>query len=1443
MMGRQYSLALGASLATLLFGGCGSETNHGAGESSRKFAGANQALLAAGDVLYRVNAGGPEVDAVDDGPDWLADTAEGASTLRVAGGLNLFATDDLIQVPEGFGLPVPVEVLQSERWDAVGGDEMHWSFPVDAGLLVEVRIYFAETFYTTSGERTFSIAVDGQDFAGLSDIDVFDEVGHDAVAVRRIQVESDGDIDLVWNRGEQNPMVKAIELVELGQTLFRVNAGGPELSSADGSEPAWSADTLAAPSQHLVAGGNKLSGTADLIVLQDTITSAAPMGLFQTERYDQPSGQDMTWAFPVEKGRPVQVRLLFAETFLSEVNAETAGPRVFDVLVDTEIPTVFDDVDVYAEVGHDNALMKSHDLISDGQVDLAFLHDTQNPMVKGIEVVLIPGVIEQDDTPNEQAASFLSPAYIGGGVIGNPTTLEFGPDERLYVGQKNGQVQVFTVVRNGPGEYEVTETENIPLVANLPNRNDDSGELNTDVTTRQVTGLLATGSAENPVLYVTSSDPRIGAGGGGSDLNLDTNSGIVSRLTWTGEEWQHEQLVRGLPRSEENHASNGMALDAATNTLYLAQGGHTNAGAPSNNFAFTTEYALSAAILTIDLDAIDDMPQLVDASGNLYRYDLPTLDDPTRDNVNGINDPTDPDYDGVDVADPFGGNDGLNQAKIVPGGPVQIHSGGWRNPYDVVLTESGRLYSVDNGANANWGGHPLGEGAYPGETAGQCTHDYDPTEPGSTGPGPNDGQVNNKNGLHHIRVLEPGEANYPGHFERYYAGHPAPVRGNPEGAGFFLNGEYLPPGDPGLPVDWPPVPASEAHPAECDFRNSGVTDGALVNYGPSTNGITEYTASNFSGAMKGNLLSAAFNGNIWQVELDETGNVATNCPEPPTNCSVSFASGFGSLPLDVIAQGDNDPFPGTVWVALFGSNSIAIFEPSDFDNPGGPGTLCSLTDPEADSDDDGFSNGDEAANSTDPCSGASMPDDHDGDLLSNLLDADDDNDGIDDVDDAFAWDADNGTITTLPIEYEFFNADPGFGFFGLGFTGLMVNGSTDYLDQFDPNEVVAGGTAGLLTVPVTQGEALGATNTQDNGFQLGVGSDSTWPTFTVVTQVNAPFFNGLDPVDFQAQGVQLGTGDQDNYLQLMLSGSRGLEVTLESAGAVVSSTVYAAGVDFLGETAVKLFLTVDPSAGSIQPAYQLGGEGPVVLGAPVVVTGSLLAAIQGTHNVNGMPSALAVGISSTASGSGPEFSATWDFLRVLSGVVLDDGTIGPAPPVIPPEPQTDAGPSDPEPTDAGAPPAVTDAGATVNDSDAGLVPDAAAPTSTDGGPGGELPSDDGGVAGDAGAPSDAADAGIDVSDAGVASDAGLGDAGDAPTEENADAGAVMVSLGATDGGDAGGPESDAGVTRNGFSSGGSSSGGCAIGTAPEQTPAPAWWLALALLVGFRRTTRRGSNRR
>ncbi|MEL6148543.1 MAG: malectin domain-containing carbohydrate-binding protein, partial [Chloroflexota bacterium] len=917
-----------------------------------------------------------------------------------------------------------------------------------------------------------------------------------------------------------------------------------------------------------------------------------------------------------------------------------------------------------------------------------------------------------------------TPSGLGGETVTNPTSLQFGPDGRLYVSVQSGDIYAYDVVRNAANDYDVVGVENITLVKNITNYDDDGTSTNT--TNRQITGIYVTGTGVNPILYVTSSDPRIGAGGGGEDKGLDTNSGIVSKLTCTGgmlidgntstcQGWDMVHLVRGLPRSEENHSVNGMQIDEANNIMYLAVGGNTNAGAPSNNFALTTEYVYAAAVVTIDLDAIEtNYPIQIDGNGEAYRYDLPTLDDPTRPNVfpdgtPASEDPNDANYSPLDENDPWGGNDGLNQAKIDVGGPVQLYATGFRNLYDIVITEDNRMYGVDNGANQQWGGHPLGEADYPAETTvGLCTHEYDPNEPGSTDTGPGgDSVVNNQNGLHYIRTLEPGDLNYVQPDEMYYGGHPAPIRGNPDGAGLYTKFEerdaqnniissttfwrtqILDSTDPNfetqsLPVDWPPVPLSMAYAAECDFRDSGEDDNSLSNYTDSTNGIAEYTASNFGGALQGYLLLASYNNKIYQVELSSDGKTALNCPARPplgstvATCSIGsaeFASNFGSTPLDVIAQGDADPFGGTVWSVTYGANSITVFEPADYD--GADPIICTGADDDTiDEDGDGYTNADEIDNDSNPCSGSVKPTDFDqtldytaGDtdfLRSDLNDNDDDNDSLLDDVDPFPLDCSNGEggscaaiasgFLQIGSGLQFFN-ETGYGFGTIGLTGLMTNETTDYLNQISNvnNELVFGGTAGIYTdVSVGDTTPVGATNNLVNAWQFSLDTDVNTAPFQIETQMNGPLFNALQGGESAWQGLQLGSGDQDNFIMFVLEtddvGTR-FRVYAENNGTEIYNVTETAPAAVLDPGSIRMYLTVNPGTGNVQASYQFvpqsGNIGALTdVGGNVTLQGEALAALQGTHTISGVPSALAVGMVANASQADPAVGASWDFFNV-----------------------------------------------------------------------------------------------------------------------------------------------------------------------------------------------------
>jgi len=1041
--------------------------------------------------------------------------------------------------------------------------------------------------------------------------------------------------------------------------LYRVNVGGPSLAALDAG-PAWSEDSNANPSPYVnhAQSGNWFGGTDQPMGSPHvSVPSYVPVALFDDERWDLADANDMTWEFPVGNGT-VRVNLLFAEGCNC---ANFANGRKFDV--DLEGSEVLDEFDQFATFGSFTPGMQTFLVnVADGGATIRLRHGSANaPSIRGIELiavdvsqtlnpsrtsidfgsefvdstsapesvtlthlgsggdpsititgvsitgpfahtltpqVLLPGQsrnfnvtftptalgpasgtltvthsgsnspieIELDGTGANVPPIGFGKSFLQEVVPSNPTTLQFGPDGRLYVGELSGNILVLNVTRSAPNLYYASIAHVIDDVRNIPNHDDD-GSLNGSVDTRLVTGLLVTGTPASPVIYVTSSDPRINEPG---SPGLDSNSGILSRLTWDGSDWVKVDLVRGLSRSRNDHAPNGMALDTLTQTLYVAVGGNTNMGAPSNNFTFLPEYALSACILAVDLDAI----------GNTT-YDLPTLDDEDRPGVN-------------DASDPFGGNVGKNQARLVPGGPVQVHSSGFRNPFDVVLHSSGRMYSIDNGPNSGWGGPPTGEG--PG---GGCNNV--PNELGSASLSDN---------LHYIPSAG------------YYAGHPNPTRASVANTFNASN---------------PQSPVPSGHSIECDYLEPG-TDGSLAAWPFSTNGLCEYRASNLGGALQGNLLAASFSNEVQRVGLSAAGDSAT--------LVATLFSNVGNLPLDITAQGDEGPFRGTIWVCNFGSGLIAVYEPSDYD--GGPPSCTGADNAALDEDEDGYDNADEIDNGTSPCSAGDVPADFDSDFTSDLNDPDDDDDGLLDTLDPFAIDASNGALT-LPVVYSWDAGNPGFGLFNLGFTGLMADSATDYLDHFDPVEITAGGAAGKLTIDnITAGDALGALNDQRYAFQFGVSTDATTPVFLARTRVSSPYFNGGLPGATQSQGFYLGAGSDDDYVKIAVArdgADPAIEVVHEVGGVPTSTVIPVPGL--LAGLGVDLQFVVDPVAATVQPRYAFNGGSLLSAGSPVaLIPGSKLHAA-----VTGAPP-LAVGVIATSRGGSP-YTATWDFIDLVPAGSVD----------------------------------------------------------------------------------------------------------------------------------------------------------------------------------------------
>ena len=91
------------------------------------------------------------------------------------------------------------------------------------------------------------------------------------------------------------------------EVLHRINVGGPEFASADGSLPVWSSDTNSSPSPFRTAGSSTVYDDSfpeaypGPVVISPLLPLAAgvPSSFFQTERWDKGALPEMTWSFPV----------------------------------------------------------------------------------------------------------------------------------------------------------------------------------------------------------------------------------------------------------------------------------------------------------------------------------------------------------------------------------------------------------------------------------------------------------------------------------------------------------------------------------------------------------------------------------------------------------------------------------------------------------------------------------------------------------------------------------------------------------------------------------------------------------------------------------------------------------------------------------------------------------------------------------------------------------------------------------------------------------------------------------------------------------------------------------------------------------------------------------------------------------------------------------------
>jgi large repetitive protein len=161
----------------------------------------------------------------------------------------------------------------------------------------------------------------------------------------------------------------ATEVKDLGAAPIRVNAGGPSFVDSNGNT--WLADT------------NYNTGVTYSVT--DPINGAPDGQPYQSERWDRPSGSELMYSFILEPNDYL-VRIHFAEIWHGTSNV---GDRYFDVLIEGQ--QVLDNFDIVEAYGYFTAGFEEFPVtLTDGTLNIQFIHEFENPKLAGIEIELAP---------------------------------------------------------------------------------------------------------------------------------------------------------------------------------------------------------------------------------------------------------------------------------------------------------------------------------------------------------------------------------------------------------------------------------------------------------------------------------------------------------------------------------------------------------------------------------------------------------------------------------------------------------------------------------------------------------------------------------------------------------------------------------------------------------------------------------------------------------------------------------------------------------------------------------------------------------------------------------------------------------------------------------------------------------------------------------------------
>ncbi len=537
------------------------------------------------------------------------------------------------------------------------------------------------------------------------------------------------------------------------ETLYRLNAGGPAFTDDLGHS--WRSD-------------EGLANTGKSIARQRLGGGAISDPPYDSLRFDSAPAPELSYRLPVPDG-VYEVRLHFCEIL---PRYAAVGARVFDV--DIEGQRKLTAFDIFAQVGFRKSCVQSltGTLVDDGLLEIDFYRNAGDPAISGIEVIATPPPIDFE-------VDVLT-------TLTGPTVAALGPDGRVYVGSAFGRIVAYEL----DDDFGIVSTQTIGTLESA--------------SSSAILGLaISPFSDSNPVrLYVAHS--QLYANGGSCFEGFSPYSGRVSILSGPSFD-VIEPLVTGLPVSNQDHAVNGLAFDAAGDLMILV-GGTTNGGVLDCAIGGLPESPLSGSLVKAAITRSG-------FNGSLLYHETAS-GQPNQDQSDG------------DIVDLDSGVD------------VSVHAAGLRNPFDLVWSTRGLLYVTDNGPNHGFGDRSTGASS----------------------------QESMSTDIDELDLIEPNG----------YYGHANRNRGRSD-------------------------PRQNVHHYTWEWAVPGVFTPAITTFPSSTNGLIEYRAATFFGAMRGNLLAQRWNSETYRIELSPSGQSVSSVstlPQPLRSLDLIALPGGALLGVD-----------------------------------------------------------------------------------------------------------------------------------------------------------------------------------------------------------------------------------------------------------------------------------------------------------------------------------------------------------------------------------------------------------------------------------------------------------------------------------------------------------------------------------------------------------------